>query len=298
MRVSGEWIFSQLAAWRSICCRIAGRSTVFGALLFASAALHAEPLVLLHAIPAIEATAESELKQSELKLLQKVMASYGDSYRVEGDVSRKRAIEILAQDQPACIPMMLKTPEREARMSFSQPYMIEEGLRLVVLTSSPWQQKLDELQKAGPISLQQLLSMDKGPIIGIDNNRSFGVKVDELLQRHAGHRAIYIRTSALQYLDTMEPMLDKKYVDIMIEYGKVAKRTPLKLSVYPFAEADSFVMSYFSCALTEKGQSFVAALNRAIAKSIDKSDYQQLMFEEIAPNLRPQAKQIWRRVTK
>lgn len=278
--------------------RLVGPCIVFAALLVSSPTLHAEPLVLLHAIPAIEATAESELKQSELKLLQKVMASYGDSYRVEGDVSRNRAIEILAQDQPACIPMMLKTPEREARMSFSQPYMIEEGLRLVVLTGSPWQQKLDVLQQAGPVSLQQLLSMDKGPIIGIDNNRSFGVKVDELLQRYAGHRAIYIRTSALQYLDTMEPMLDKKYVDIMIEYGKVAKRTPLKLSVYPFAEADSFVMSYFSCALTEKGQSFVAALNRAIAKSIDKSDYQQLMFEEIAPNLRPQAKQIWRTASK
>ena len=278
--------------------RLVGPCIVFAALLVSSPTLHAEPLVLLHAIPAIEATAESELKQSELKLLQKVMASYGDSYRVEGDVSRNRAIEILAQDQPACIPMMLKTPEREARTSFSQPYMIEEGLRLVVLTGSPWQQKLDVLQKAGPVSLQQLLSMDKGPIIGIDNNRSFGVKVDELLQRYAGHRAIYIRTSALQYLDTMEPMLDKKYVDIMIEYGKVAKRTPLKLSVYPFAEADSFVMSYFSCALTEKGQSFVAALNRAIAKSIDKSDYQQLMFDEIAPNLRPQAKQIWRTASK
>lgn len=278
--------------------RLVGPCIVFAALLVSSPTLHAEPLVLLHAIPAIEATAESELKQSELKLLQKVMASYGDSYRVEGDVSRNRAIEILAQDQPACIPMMLKTPEREARMSFSQPYMIEEGLRLVVLTGSPWQQKLDVLQQAGPVSLQQLLSMDKGPIIGIDNNRSFGVKVDELLQRYAGHRAIYIRTSALQYLDTMEPMLDKKYVDIMIEYGKVAKRTPLKLSVYPFAEADSFVMSYFSCALTEKGQSFVAALNRAIAKSIDKSDYQQLMFDEIAPNLRPQAKQIWRTASK
>ena len=177
--------------------RLVGPCIVFAALLVSSPTLHAEPLVLLHAIPAIEATAESELKQSELKLLQKVMASYGDSYRVEGDVSRNRAIEILAQDQPACIPMMLKTPEREARMSFSQPYMIEEGLRLVVLTGSPWQQKLDVLQQAGPVSLQQLLSMDKGPIIGIDNNRSFGVKVDELLQRHAGHRAIYIRTSAL-----------------------------------------------------------------------------------------------------
>jgi uncharacterized protein (TIGR02285 family) len=293
-----EWIVSLLAALQLNLCRVVGGCTMFSALIVPSLAVQAEHLVLLHAIPAIEATAESELKQSELKLLQKVMASYGDSYRVEGDVSRKRAIEILAQDQPACIPMMLKTPEREARMSFSQPYMIEEGLRLVVLSGSPWQQKLDELQKAGPISLQQLLSMDKGPIIGIDSNRSFGVKADELLQRHAGHRAIYIRTSALQYLDTMEPMLDKKYVDIMIEYGKVAKRTPLKLSVYPFAEADSFVMSYFSCALTEKGQSFVAALNRAIAKSIDKSDYQQLMFEEIAPNLRPQAKQIWRRATK
>ncbi len=106
--------------------------------------------------------------------------------------------------------------------------------------------------------LQQLFNQHRPPLLGVELNRSYGNTLDALLQRHQS--LLYTRSTAGENVGSMLPMLQKGFVDLMLEYPKIAARSTTPLRIWPLAEAESFNLVHFACSRSPKGQKIVALI--------------------------------------
>lgn len=252
--------------------------------------VQAEPLVLVDAMSLLKAPVQTH---SEADLLRQILAIYPDSVRIE-NISRNRAREWVQQQQNACIPYLKKTPDREKTFIFTVPYMAEAPLQLVVPVNSPWTAKLDLMQRVKPeISLNELLSLKKSPLIGIEINRSYGIEIDALLKANQQHPALYIRTSSSDAVGSMLPMLEKNFIDAVIEYPKIADRSNQRLKYYPLQEAEAISLVYFACSKGKNGELVVKTLNDVLRTLSQQPSYLQIMASGFPANQRDLAIEYW-----
>ena len=169
--------------------------------------------------------------------------------------------------------------------------MLEEALQLVLLQNSQALPKLQLLPQ--PVSLQQLLTTGNLLLLGIEQNRSYGERLDKLLQQHQHNRALYLRTSSSEDVSSMMPMLQRRFVDALIEYPKIANRSHLPLVFFPVAEAEAVNLVYFACSKGEQGQRVVNTLNQIILHLHQQPAYRELVLQHMPEAQRQQAAQIW-----
>ncbi len=255
-------------------------------------ALRAEPLQLVDTLASLQPRA-GQTPQAEAQILQLILQQYPSPYTLV-DISRNRAREWTKSAGNACIPWLRKTPERARDYLFTLPYMLESAITLVSLPQSRWQTQLEQLQDAqGKISLKQLLELKRPPLVGIELNRSYGDQLDAILQQHQGHPAIYTRSSAGEFVGSMLPMLHKGFVDLMLEYPKIAARSSNALRYWPLAEAEPYNAVHFACSRTPQGEKIVALLNQSIRHQAANKDYQQLMLQSFAEAERSRVLRDW-----
>jgi len=247
----------------------------------------AEPLILVDAVALLKAPAEKA--GIEGLALRRIMSYYPGEYQIE-DISRNRARTWVKSHSSACIPWLKKTAEREQDFLFTLPYMLEDALQLVVLNGSEWQSILD---KAGTISLHELLTQKKPPLLGIEANRSYGARLDPLLASLSGSRAIYLRSSSSEAVGSLLPMLEKGFIQLILEYKKIADRSGLDLRYYQLKEAEAVNMVYFACSKGVAGQAVVDMLDQAIQKASQDKEYRRLVLSGLKPELRQYALQLW-----
>lgn len=250
----------------------------------------AEPVIIVDAVALLKAPTQAG---NEAKILQQLLAAYPAVYTIE-DISRNRAREWVKTADNACIPWLRKTAAREQGFLFSLPYMVEDALQLVLTAESNWHPALENLmQQSQQISLVHLLSLKPGPVIGVELNRSYGEKLDQLLSQRQTSWSIYTRTAASRETGSMLPMLQRGFIDATLEYRKMALRTDTTLRFYPLLEAEPVNLVYFACSKGERGQRIVNLLNQAIVAKSQQADYQQLVLQGIAAPNQPLALQLW-----
>ena len=91
----------------------------------------------------------------------------------------------------------------------------------------------------------------------------------------------------------MLPMLQKGFVDLMLEYPKIVERHSSGLRYWRLTEAEPFNLVHFACNRSEQGGKIVTLLNHAIRTLATQQQYQQLMLQPLAPDERQQALQYW-----
>lgn len=253
------------------------------------APLQAEPLQLVDTLASLKPRA-GEIP-AESQILQQLLSLYPSPYQLV-DISRNRAREWTKTAGNACIPWLRKTPERERDYLFTLPYMLESAIVLVTLPDSPWQRQLEQLQDhSGRISLQQLLLLHRPPLLGVEKNRSYGAQIDALLLQH--HKVLYTRSTAGEFVGSMLPMLQKGFVDLMLEYPKIARRSQIELRYWTLAEAEPYNAVHFACSRTTQGEKIVALLNQSIRHQGQSKDYQQLFLQGFAEADRARVLRDW-----
>ena len=252
--------------------------------------VQAEPLVLVDSMGLLKSPVQTH---AEADLLRQVLASYPDKVRIE-NISRNRAREWVQLAGNACIPYLKKTPEREQSFLFTIPYMAEAALQFVVPANSPWTAKLDLMQRVQTeISLKELLQLKKSPLIGIEINRSYGVEIDAVLQKFQQHPSLYLRTSSSEFVGSLLPMLEKRFIDMVIEYPKIADRSTQRLKYYPIQEAEAISLVYFACSKSKSGELVVTALNDVLRTLSQQQNYLDIMRSGFAPEQQEAAIEYW-----
>lgn len=250
----------------------------------------AAPLVIVDSVAILKAAQSGN--NPEGRLLQQILALYPDQVQSES-LSRNRAREWIKTAGNACIPWLKKTAERERDYLFTLPYMVEDALMLVMTADSAWHPRLMAMQGAGLLSLRQLLQLPNGPLLGIELNRSYGEQLDQLLLEYRQHRSLYLRTSSSEDMGSLIPMLERGFIDGLLEYQKVAKRSGQHFRYYRLQEAEPVNLVYFACSKGQQGEAVVAGLNQAILQASQHAEYQQLMLQGIAPEQQQSALQFW-----
>lgn len=261
---------------------------VTGISLLLSLQLAAEPMVLVDAVALLPKNTAPVT--TEGKILAQILALYPSPYSTE-DISRNRARAWVKKAKNACIPWLKKTKARQQDFLFSLPYMLEEPLQLVLLQNSQALPKLQQLPQ--PVSLQQLLTAGNLLLLGIEQNRSYGERLDSLLQQHQHNRSLYLRTSSSEDQSSMMPMLQRRFVDALIEYPQIANRSHLPLVFFPVAEAEAVNLVHFACSKGAQGQRVVNTLNHIILRLHQQQAYRELVLQHVPAPQRLQAAQTW-----
>lgn len=106
--------------------------------------------------------------------------------------------------------------------------------------------------------------------------------------------AIYTRTSSSNNPAELIPMLQRGFIDIVIEYEIVAKEHSSELAFFPFEETEAFQLSHFACSNTEDMARLLPALNHSIQTLSQDEEFQQLMLLSIPEHFKQQALQYLR----
>lgn len=223
-------------------------------------------------------------------VLQTILDHLNIPHQTE-QVTRNRARLLVRGHKTACMPWLLKTPERLKEFQFSVPYMVENALQLVVLEQSKIAQELQKKRQSGPINLSELLMQQRPPILGIETNRSYGETTDRLLEALQHIPAIYTRTSSSNQPAELIPMLERGFIDIIIDYKVVAVEQSNELAFFPFKETEAFQLSHFACSDSQEMTKLMQSLNHSIQMLSQNEDFQQLMLHSIPPHLQDDALQ-------
>lgn len=204
-------------------------------------------------------------------------------------ITRNRARQFVAEHPSACMPWLIKTPERMQMFLFSTPYMAEHALQLITLRGTALSERLERQSATAPIQLQQLLTERRPPVLGIETNRSYGKKTDRLLATLQRSSSIYTRTSSSNQPADLLPMLQRGFIDIMIDYEVVLHEHRQELSFFPFAETEAFQLSHFACSNSAAMRSILPILNQTIHALSTDPAFQQLSVQSIPPHQQAEA---------
>ena len=233
----------------------------------------------------------------QAELLQLLLTDFPTPFVVER-ITRNRARVFVASNKQACMPWLLKTPEREKLFLFSLPYAVESALVLVVKKDSAWAQHLTNLQNSGvAISLNRLLLQHSPPILGVESQRSYGVAVDSLLKQSNAF-PIYTRTSSSDEPAAMLPMLEKGFIDIMLEYPSVLAQYSAEVVYFNFVETEPVQFVHFACSNTAEMKQLMPLINRHIKELSGSTQYIDLVLRELPENQREQALALWLAILK
>ena len=182
-----------------------------------------------------------------------------------------RAAKLLQSNHHACVGNKLPLPaRRDWGLISHQPQVIFPGLRLYVLQSSglvPW---LQQLSATKPLSLQRLLNSNQRFKLGFAAGRSYGDKLDRLLQQAPGESQLFSRAGPDNAGGILQ-MFSRGRVDLLIEYPNVVQhylaQLPQQPAVLSFALAESPVTlpGHIICADTPQGRFSLAKLDNAIS---------------------------------
>lgn len=253
----------------------------------ASQANHLKIVDTLKAVPFHQNT------QQEAQTLEYLLSRLPVPYELI-DLNRSRARIWTQSVENACMPWLRKTPQREQEFYFTKPYMVESAIVLVTRQQSPWTTQLSSLAAdTGAISLNQLMNQKKPPGLSVDLARSYGDRLDPLLQTLAQQRKVMQRNAPVEQVGTNLHMLQKGFIEATLEYPKVVRRSGLALQSWPLQEAEPFNLVFFACSKTNAGARSVQIINQIIKQAIQQQDFRQLALAGIPADRQSQALQFW-----
>lgn len=209
-------------------------------------------------------------------LMQDVTAFQAEPVQATTD----RAMAMLKTEASSCAGNRVKNAER---LSFSYataiPHTVFPGLRLYSKTSSKTtqylQQQLNDQQK---ISLQQLLDSDNELHFAVGGGRSYGDKLDTLLQQPQWQEKFWQRRSIDMSAGLIDMLLQDR-VDLLIEYPNVMQHylaqysDSTELTSFSIEEAEPYMLGYILCAKTPEGKELTQFFQQRLKQVSQQKSY-------------------------
>ncbi len=265
--------------WRLLCCLV-WFSTVSSA--------QQAPILFVDAIGLLQSDANQSVEGQTFKaILSKLEGQYELT-----QIQRNRARSMLLNEPRACSPWLKKTAERSQKYSFSVPYMYEPGLQLVVRQNSRWLPVLQNLASIdGTIHLQTLLQHESTPLIGIESNRSYGEELDQILSQFQSK--LYIRTSSSSQPGSMLPMMERSFIDVIIEYPAIAASSKMAARHFKIYEATEFSAVHIACTKSAQGDINLQLINQAIRELANEDNYRRWVLEHVGEQTADEVIKVW-----
>ena len=177
-----------------------------------------------------------------------------------------RQVALMQAGQPVCAISMLRTPEREQYMLFSdQPYGVQLPVRLVMASQS--------VATLGPVGDDQgidLMRVLSGGMIrlGVLPKRRFGASIDRVIADAAARYPNAVQVfNANGSLDGLLDLIAKGRIEATLGYGieveQIRQHNP-KLGDFaflPVTQAPDLVPTYVACSRSPLGARVIADVN-------------------------------------
>lgn len=227
----------------------------------------------------------------DLMILHKVLTTYPGKVKIL-EMSWSRAEVEVLELPGSCIPVR-KSASREHSLNFSLPYKVLSAPKLVIRKDSKYRDLIERQYKQnGTVRLAELMLAAEGPVLGVDQTRSYGTEIDQIILRYKDSQSIYIKANLMKVTAGSVPMLLKGHVDMVVEYS-MSIDDHSEIIAYPLAETGRFVPLYFACSKTTVGKSQMALLNKTIGKLAANTQYQQMMLNVVEVGDRSHAIAYW-----
>jgi uncharacterized protein (TIGR02285 family) len=159
----------------------------------------------------------------------------------------------------------------------------------------PW---LQQLSATKPLSLQRLLNSNQRFKLGFAAGRSYGDKLDRLLQQAPGESQLFSRAGPDNAGGILQ-MFSRGRVDLLIEYPNVVQhylaQLPQQPAVLSFALAESPVTlpGHIICADTPEGRFSLAKLENAISIVSKQRAYLDAHLRWFSPDLHSELTKLY-----
>jgi uncharacterized protein (TIGR02285 family) len=202
-------------------------------------------------------------------IIRALLGQEPDPEKVEGHANMAR-LYALIQSGNYCVPGLIRTPEREDLVHFTNlPSAVLEGSHLVYAAgNTKLRDKIDD-----DVSLKQLL--DDGFVVGIGAGISYGDQVDEVIQKHSGQSGVVLHPTP-NFIAPILSMIEMERVDFSLAppwaitwlfIDRKLKfqddQTPVLLT-HPFREASTKMRYYAACTKNAWGKQAVAMLDEML----------------------------------
>ncbi|WP_157954411.1 transporter substrate-binding domain-containing protein [Saccharospirillum mangrovi] len=186
-----------------------------------------------------------------------------------------------------CTGIFLRTPEREAYLHYSQPYLLIP-IPQIVMSRVGW----ERLGQPTQIPLQDLLSNDQLNGIRVPN-RSYGNAIDNGLNQ-ASNLTLNVTSST-----NAIRMLAGGRADFLIEYPTVIAQTlgtaSDQLHLVSIGNADPFLEGYVSCNQSALGEAFIADVNEQLRRLVSDPAYRAVNAQLAPSQLQPRLADAYQR---
>ncbi|TXH98301.1 MAG: hypothetical protein E6Q75_01875 [Rheinheimera sp.] len=229
-----------------------------------------------------------DINESTFRLLEQQLPGLTISRQ---QATTAQAAKLLQRRPNVCVGNKLPLPERRSWGVIShQPQVIFPGLRLYVLQASGLNSWLVEQSSGKPLSLQRVLSAHQRFKLGFNSDRSYGDKLDPLLQQAANQRNLFSR-SGPDNAGGLLQMFSIGRIDLLIEYPNVVEhylaQLPKPPAVQSFAlqESPALLPGHIICSDTPQGRLLLTSLDQAISSVSQQRAYLDAHLQWFAPAL-------------
>ena len=175
-----------------------------------------------------------------------------------------------------CHAWMLKTPEREKFLYYSDPVSLVLPNHLIIK-----KEKFSAIDNKQIVSLENIFKKSKlkGRLI---RSRSYGKKIDLLINQYKNSSNIKLVTQKEKQI--LEMLLLNR-IDYTITYPVTAEywayqlNANEKLLIIPIEETQAVNKGYISCAKTAWGQKVIQRINQIVQKEKYNPEYRKLVTE-------------------
>lgn len=198
-----------------------------------------------------------------LKLIFEKLPDYN---HVKVQANYKRSLAEMQSHGDMCHSALLKTPDREALITFSIPTYIVSSNRLFVKKSK---QELIHpyLHTNGKIDLVKLLRSEKF-LLGVSSGAKYGNAIDKMLALSTSKDNLVYR-SAIDHYSGLSEMLEKKsriegFLGLGVEnryFQKPDSNLTQTLMALPIKGVDDFLVGYIGCSNSLLGNRLIDKIN-------------------------------------
>lgn len=229
-----------------------------------------------------------DINETTFRLLESQLTGFKISRQ---QASAAQAAKLLQHRPNVCVGNKLPLPERRNWGIISlQPQVIFPGLRLYVLQASGLRSWLVQQASNKPLSLQRVLSAHQRFKLGFSTGRSYGDKLDLLLQQAANQRNLFSR-SGPDNAGGLLQMFSLGRIDLLIEYPNVVEhylaQLPQPPAVQSFAlqESPALLPGHIICSDTPQGRLLLTNIDQTISNVSRQRAYLDAHLQWFAPDL-------------
>lgn len=190
--------------------------------------------------------------------------------------------QMMQQQKAHCLFGLLKTPQRQTFLQFSEPVAVIPNLQLVALAGHPiWQQ----LQGKSAIELSWLFGLAWRGMV--EENRTYPPSITE-------HLAKLLQVSATD--TNLVQMLKAGRADFVLEYADrmhyLAQQYPgTELRALPLQGLPAVSEIFVACSISEQAKTQIKAVNQALHQLRIDPQYRAALLDWLTPESRQLIKQ-------